>query len=353
MQLNLPIITTTQLKDMLRQVCNKRAFGPNGDSPLALIVYGEPGCGKTYAGGAVAHELGWQFATLFAMHYTPSDVGGIRTIDMAKAADALKHYLPDWFGSLDPTKPAIICIDEVTKALLATNNALMGAVHERTIGNHPIPANWVFYMTGNLATSKAGDRDLSPPMRNKIAQVICRNTERDWLEGYAFPHNLDHRVTSMVQFYSDGHDAAFPHGVLSTWDTDEQPAAFASERSLDNMAKMLAAGGDLKTWACAILGNQVGNALIEWEMALGACASPDEVRADPLAAKVPADNLMGHFAGPVLAHAATPGDMEAFYTYLKRFPSEVTVPAMQEIVRRHPECKETAAYIAFKSEYRV
>ena len=98
MLLNLPVITTSELIDRIVEAFHFQGFGIDGDAfGITVIAYGDAGCGKTYAGRVAADKVGAQFATLYAMQYSPTDVAGARTIPL-DGGDALKHYLPEWFA---------------------------------------------------------------------------------------------------------------------------------------------------------------------------------------------------------------------------------------------------------------
>jgi hypothetical protein len=339
--------------DLIVQAAQFSGFGHDGSfNCLPLIVLGDAGCGKTYAGQVAAKRLGWQFAELYAMHYSPSDVIGARTIPL-DGSDSLKHYLPDWAKNLDPDQPAIILIDEVTKALLATNNALLGGVQERRSGAFRWGTNWQIVMTGNLTSAKAGDRDLPSPMRSRAGQFIVRNTTANYLEDYAYPQNLHYAVTSFLKYHDAGVDDLFPNGVLNTWSPDDQPAAYACERSWDNMSKILAGGGAPQDWACSMLGNNVGNVFIQHCEVLDQVPDLDTVLVSPSTAPVTDEMMIGHYVGNMLAYHATKDRMEAICTYMRRYPAEVATKAITEAVRRHPECKETQAYVQFRCEYKL
>ena len=63
--------------------------------------------------------------------------------------------------------------------------------------------------------------------------------------------------------------------------------------------------------------------------------------------------MTAHYVGNMIAYWANRADMDAIAIYLRRLPAECAVVAMTECVNRHPECKETKAYIDFRLEYKL
>jgi hypothetical protein len=352
MLINIPKITTTQAVERLVEAFSITGLGFDGSfSGLPVIFYGEAGAGKTYACKAAAKRIGCDYREIQGLHYSPTDITGSRTIPLDGDA-YIRHYLPDWTKGLDPDKPAIINVDEVTKAPPMVLRSLLGVMQERRAGQFELGRNWLLVMTGNLATSKGGDVDIAGPARNRAAQYVVENTEQTWLRDYAVPNNLHYYVTTFVERHAAG-SSDFPGGVLNTWDGSENPAAWSSERAFTNMAKALDAGLSADTWAGSILGNQVGEFFKLHCKLIDQIPERDAILASPETCPVPDDTIVCHYAGAMIAYYAEPQHMDAICTYLRRFPFETAATAAADIVKRHPECKETRAYIQFRTEYKL
>jgi hypothetical protein len=354
MLLNIPTISTTEAIQYICNAANVHNMGhDSGFDGMPIQLLGEAGCGKTYSAKAAARELGWQYCEVPALHYSPTDINGSRTIPL-DGGDYIKHYFPDWVEGLDPAEPAIICFDEITKPPLAVRNAILGIFQERRAGKFELGRNWMLVMTGNVATSKAGDTDNPSPMRSRVATFLVRNTCEQWLNNFAIPQNLHYSVTSFITAHAGNPQfEQYPAGPLCTWEPKENPAAYSCERSLANLASVADSGIDPRPFAAAIVGNEVGGLFVQhWDM-LQEIPDIDLIKTDPAGTPVPDDIMIAHYVGNMIAYWARREDMNAIATYLRRLPAECAVVAMTECVNRHPECKETKAYINFRLEYKL
>lgn len=360
MLLNIPTVSTTEAIGIIKGAATVRNMGHDaGHQGMPVLLLGEAGCGKTYATKAAARELTvetgeqWQYRDVPVMHYSPTDVSGARTIPM-DGSDYIKHYFPDYVRGLDRDKPAIINLDEITKPPMAVRNAVLGMIQERRAGSFELPPNWVFVLTGNVATAKAGDTDNPSPMRSRVVTFLVRNTCEQWLNNYAIPQNLHYSVTSFIKAHSGNPQfEKYASGPLCTWDPAENPAAYSCERSLANLASFADSGVDPRPYAAGIVGNEVGNLYCQHLDMLDEIPDIDLIKSDPSGTPVPDDIMVAHYVGNMIAYWADRASMDAIATYLRRLPAECAVVAMTECVARHPECKETKAYINFRLEYKL
>jgi hypothetical protein len=245
---------------------------------MPVILLGEAGCGKTAAPMMAADKLDYQIKVTSAMYRDPTEISGARSLP-PDGGDFVKHFFPDWSKDLDKNKGAIIVFDEVTKCPKAVANALYGQCQERFADDFEWGRDWFPVFTGNVATSRAGDTDVPGPLRNRAGQWFIKNEAANWLSDYAEPNNLHHYVTSCVKTHAA--NEAFPNGILNTWDGDENPAAFASERSWTNQSHICDSGIDPRPWAYALLGNEVGNIFEQHYSLLELMPDIDCIRRDP------------------------------------------------------------------------
>jgi hypothetical protein len=357
---NVPTISTTEAIGQIKLAAAVQNMGhDSGFAGVPVLLLGDAGCGKTYAPKAAARELAaeqgreWQHREVPIMHYSPTDFGGARTISM-DGSDWVKHYFPDWVAGLDVNRPAIIVLDECTKTVLAVRNAMLGAMQERRVGQFEFGREWVFVLTGNLATAKAGDTDNPSPMRSRVATFLVRNTCQQWLDNFAIPQNLHYSVTSFIRAHAGNPQFdQYPSGPLNTWSPTENPAAYACERSLTNLANVADSGLDVRLLAPAMVGKEVGDLYVQHCDMLAEIPDIDRIKSDPEGCPVPDDIMVCHYVGNLIAYWADRQSMSAIATYLRRMPGECAAVAMAEVVQRHPECKETQAYIQFRLEYKL
>jgi len=348
---NIQTITTSTAIQRIVEASKIRNQGFDGSfSGMPVILLGEAGCGKTAGAVMAAKELGYQCQVTSAMYRDPTEISGARSLP-TDGGNFVKHFWPDWSKDIDRDKGAIIVFDEVTKAPQSVRNALYGQTQERVADSFEWGRDWFPVFTGNVSTSRAGDTDNPGPLRNRCGQWFVKNEAANLLADFALPHNLHHYVTSCVKTHAI--NEAFPNGILNTWDGDENPAAFASERSWSKLADVCDSGIDPRPWAYSMLGNEVGNVFAQHYDLLELMPDIDAIRRDPLGTPVPEDIAVGYYVGNMVAYWASPQDMDAFCAYAERMPAEIAATAVSEIVRRHPECMETSAYIKFRTKYKL
>lgn len=354
MLLNIPTISTTDAIERIKLAAMVQNMGYDKSfAGMPVLLLGEAGCGKSYAPMAAAKMLDYQFVEVPAMSLSPSDAAGSKALPI-DGGDYVLQLFPDYVRGLDKDKPAIIVYDEGTKPPLATRNTLLQIFHARRAGRFELGRNWLLVMTGNIAASKAGDTDNPSPFRSRVATFIVRNTCEQWLNNYAIPANLHYSVTSFVKAHAGNPQFEdYASGPLNTWDGKENPAAYACERAYENLANFADSGVDPRPFAAALVGNEVGNLFVQHLDMLEDIPDIDKIKTDPSGTPVPDDIMTAHYVGNMIAYWANRADMDAIAIYLRRLPAECAVVAMTECVNRHPECKETKAYIDFRLEYKL
>jgi hypothetical protein len=354
MLLNIDTISTSEAIHIIKQACLVQGLGYDGSfSGLPVMLLGEAGCGKSFAPMQAAKELGYQFREIAAMHYSPTDAVGPRTIPL-DGSDYVKHYLPEWVKGLDRNLPAVLCFDEITKPPVAVINALLQVFQTRKAGDFELGPDWTIVLTGNTAAAKAGDRDTPSPLRSRVATYLVQNTCKQWIDNYAVPNNLHYSVVSFIQAHANSEQFdKYPSGPLNTWDGKENPAAYSCERALTNLATVAASGADARLFARALVGNEVGGLYCQHVDMLEQIPDIDLIKTDPRNAHVPDDIGICYYTGNMVSYWADRSTMDAIATYLRRMPAECAVMAMTQIATAHPECKETRAYIDFRLEYKL
>jgi len=357
MLLNIPTVNTSEAIDLIVAASKVRNMGHDSSfTGMPVLLLGEAGCGKTYAPTAAAKITEAQFAEVPAMSLSPSDATGSKALPVhgQHDPDYVVQLFPDYVKNLDRNKPAIIVYDEGTKPPLATRNALLQIFHSRRAGRFELGRDWMLVMTGNVASAKAGDTDNPSPFRSRVATFMVRNSCQQWLDNFAIPNNLHYSVTSFIKHHAGNPQFDKYHaGPLSTWDPTENPAAYGCERSWTNLANVADSGVDPKLLASAMIGNELGNLYCQHLDTLAEITDFDLIKREPATAPVPDDIMICHYIGNMVAYWADRASMDAIATYLRRMPAECAVVAMTEIATRHPDCKETRAYIDFRLEYKL
>ncbi len=146
---------------------------------LPVLGWGEPGTGKTAFVKSLAIALNQHFEILIASIREPSDFGGLPVI----RPEGLVLHTPAWALRL-LEKGGMLIIDEATTCPPSVQAALLRVIHERVVGDTPLPADKVRVLAlANPPDQAAGGWSLSPPMANRFVHLNWQVSHRDWCTG--------------------------------------------------------------------------------------------------------------------------------------------------------------------------
>lgn len=309
------------------------------------LVLGSAGAGKSAAFYHAAKQLTadtgheWQVIDIRALLYDPVELKGIQTID--PDSDYARVLRPDWARGMDPDGHYLIVFEEMTKALPSVQSALMQIILDRRVANFDFGRNWVPFGTGNLLSSRSGDIPVPAALRNRFWTVLVEPDAAVWLD-WAPTGGIVPEVESFVR--------ANPE-LLDTWDSEQDPLVYATPRAHEMLSNAMKSSGNYMCWGVPILGQEAGVKFQTHCQVLEKMPDPDVIFADPKKAPVMDDIGSAFYVGASLAYWVNKDTMSALCTYARRCAHEVAVTMVTSAIKRHPECKETAAYVQFICDY--
>lgn len=134
---------------------------------VPVLIWGEPGAGKTAAVNALAARLDWPMETVLASLREPSDFAGLPVIE----GTSVRFAPADWARRLAGTERSICFFDEITTAAPSTQKALLRVIHERVVGDLALGPGVRMIAAANPAEIATGGWDLSPPLANRFAHL--------------------------------------------------------------------------------------------------------------------------------------------------------------------------------------
>lgn len=216
---------------------------PNGEVGIPVFIWGKPGVGKSSFIEALA-QPDFPVLTLVASIHDPTDFSGLPVFKDDKV-----HYAPPaWLDLFAQHGQGILFLDELTTAPPSVQAALLRVVLERRIGFHALPKGVRVVAAANPTDMMVGGWELSPPLRNRFVHI-------QW----DLP--LEVFVVGLTDGFVKGTLSAISAGqhqkLLVEWKTkiaaflqqmpealhgnmEESRFAFASPRSWDNLAALLA-----------------------------------------------------------------------------------------------------------------
>ncbi|MFD6443617.1 AAA family ATPase [Promicromonospora sp. NPDC060204] len=176
---------------------------------VPVLLWGEPGIGKTSAITQLADSLGLPLTTVIASVHEPSDFNGLPVIGDDPARLGVPMAPPDWAVRLADAGRGLLFLDELSTAPPAVQAALLRVVLERQVGALRLPDGVRIVAAANPRGSAADGWELSAPLANRFVHLPWR-------------HDPDVVVRGL--------SGTWPSAVLPRLDTERLPDAVAFAR---------------------------------------------------------------------------------------------------------------------------
>ncbi|MFD8820616.1 AAA family ATPase, partial [Streptomyces sp. NPDC059627] len=171
---------------------------------LPVLLWGEPGIGKTAALNRLAEALDLPLTTVIASVHEPSDFAGLPVVGDDPAVQGVPMAPPDWAVRLVQAGRGLLFLDELSTAPPAVQAALLRLVLERRVGALRLPPGVRIVAAANPRSSAADGWELSPPLANRFVHL-------QWAH--------DHEVVVR------GLGGTWPRATLPRLDPDRLPVA--------------------------------------------------------------------------------------------------------------------------------
>ncbi|MBW8802795.1 MAG: sigma 54-interacting transcriptional regulator, partial [Catenulisporales bacterium] len=332
---------------------------------LPVLLWGQPGIGKSSTLVQLARGLDLPLETVIASVHDPSDFAGLPIIGADPAAQGVAMAPPDWAVRLHRAGHGLLFLDELSSAPPAVQAALLRVVLERHVGSLALPEGVRVVAAANPAGSAADGWQLAPPLANRFVHlawvhdpdVVVRGLGGVWPRISLprldpDPARLESSVTrartAICAFLTVRPD--YTHRMPAT--AAARSGAWPSPRTWDMALRLLAFGyasdADLEAVAMAIRGAVGDGAGMELMAFLERrdLPDPEAVLADPDVAELPERGDLVHatLAAVVDAIAREPSRerWESGWQLMARLAATVPVdllaaPAMQLAALRRPE----------------
>ncbi|WP_433405788.1 AAA family ATPase [Streptomyces sp. CA-146814] len=155
---------------------------------LPVLLWGEPGIGKTAALTQLAESLDLPLTTVIASVHEPSDFSGLPIVGDDPAEQGVPMAPPDWAVRLVRAGRGLLFPDELSTAPPAVQAALLRLVLERRIGALQLPPGVRIVAAANPRSSAADGWELSAPLANRFVhlqwvhdhEVVVRGLAGTW-----------------------------------------------------------------------------------------------------------------------------------------------------------------------------
>ncbi|WP_155738840.1 AAA family ATPase, partial [Rhodococcus pyridinivorans] len=138
---------------------------------LPVLLWGEPGIGKTAVLSQHAEAVDLPLTTVIASVHEPSDFSGLPVLGDDPATRGVPMAPPDWAVRLVQAGRGLLFLDELSTAPPAVQAALLRLVLERRIGALQLPPGVRIVAAANPPSSAADGWELSPPLANRFVHL--------------------------------------------------------------------------------------------------------------------------------------------------------------------------------------
>ncbi|MEU1539262.1 AAA family ATPase [Actinacidiphila glaucinigra] len=159
--------TTTELRPDIQLEALTLAVAAD----LPVLLWGEPGIGKTAALTQLAAALDLPLTTVIASVHEPSDFSGLPVVGDDPAEQGVPMAPPDWAVRLVRAGRGLLFLDELSTAPPAVQAALLRLVLERRIGALRLPSGVRIVAAANPRSSAADGWELSAPLANRFVHL--------------------------------------------------------------------------------------------------------------------------------------------------------------------------------------
>ncbi|MFD1660630.1 AAA family ATPase [Streptomyces caeni] len=150
-----------------------------------VLLWGEPGIGKSAGMEQLAAGLGIRLETVVASVHEPSDFAGLPVIGDDPATTGVPMAPPDWAVRLARAGHGLLFFDELSSAPPAVQAALLRVVLERRVGSLVLPDAVRIVAAANPPSSAADGWHLSPPLANRFVHLHWTHDPRTVARGMA------------------------------------------------------------------------------------------------------------------------------------------------------------------------
>ena len=215
---------------------------------IPVLLWGDPGTGKTATIERYAAQMGWAMEPVIASIHDPTDFAGLPV----RTDAGVVFEPPAWARrAAAHAGVSLVFFDEVNTATPATQNALMRVVLEGRVGDLELGDDVRFAAAANPPSQNSAAWDLSAPLANRFAHLTWPVSFDDWRAGYLGgwpdpepldidPAAVDPHNCELIKWLQTSFLAARPAMVCGVPNNSAGMRGWPSPRSWERLADCLA-----------------------------------------------------------------------------------------------------------------
>jgi len=301
------------------------------------MLVGSPGIGKSAIVRGIADKCNLKLIDIRLSQCDPCDLLGFPDIDR-KAGKA--SYVPmDVFpleGDKIPEGYAgwLLFFDEANSADKAVQKAWYKTVLDKMIGTRNIHSRVVMMSAGNLDTDNAIVEEMSTALESRMVHYQLSISLDSWLK-WAMDSEIDHRITSFVQFKPD---------LLYSFKPNHPDKTYACPRTWEFANRFLQQRevGDplLRANLAGTLSEGVAREFLGYCEIYTSLPTTQQIIASAKTITVPNEPSILYALTGSIASKITEGTSEALITFVARMPKEFQIVCLREAIKRNEDCMD-------------
>jgi hypothetical protein len=294
-----------------------------------VIIWGEPGVGKSANVQQTARGLGLACQDVRAVYYDAVDMRGLPHVSDNRAHWAIPDFLPrDGNG--------VLFLDELNRAPQLVQNACLQLVLDRKIGEYTLPEGWTIVVACNREQDGGGVTRMNSALTNRFVHLHATVDTNDWCK-WAAGAGIEPVVIAFQRFKPE---------LLHKFDRNAK--AFPSPRAWEFVSRIVAQNPASSAIMLALVAGAVGYAAAIEFMAFlklyKTLPSIDAILLNPTGAPVPSETSTLYAVASALARRANAKNFSRVMQYLDRLPVEFCVMAVRDAVSRDGSLQATADF---------
>lgn len=156
----------------------KEAVSVGVQTGIPVILWGDPGTGKTSFIQSLGRAIGVLVEVVIASIREPSDFAGLPVITNGY----MELAPPSWASRLTEAGGGLLFLDEISTAPPSVQSALLRVVRDKVVGDLPLPEEVMVVAAANPPEQTVG-WDLTAPMANRFIHIDWEVDVGDWCQG--------------------------------------------------------------------------------------------------------------------------------------------------------------------------
>lgn len=307
---------------------------------LVPLLHGSPAIGKSAIIKAIAKAYNLKLIDLRLSQCDPTDLLGFPRIDpvTGRAGYAPMETFPlqgdelpfHEDGSGKRYDGWLLFLDEMGSANKEVQAASYKLVLDRMVGLKHLHDSVAICGATNLDTDNAITEEMSTALQSRLVHLELVLDVPQWLD-WAFDKNLDHRITSYIQYKPD---------ALYTFKPDHTDRTYAAPRTWEFMDNIIKADNGLVDREklplyAGTISKGVANEFVTFTQVYTSLHTVPQIVARPDTLSVPDEPSILYALTGTISSNLDEKNADNLLIYLKRMPVEFQVVALKETVRRN------------------